>query len=325
MTALSSAPCNVRQKRAALLLAWYGSVARGLPWRGRSDPYAVWVSEVMLQQTQVKTVLPRYASWLNRFPDIASLAAADPDAVLKSWEGLGYYRRAQRLHATAKTIMASHGGRFPRRFEDILSLPGIGRSTAGAIASICFGTHTPVLDGNVRRVLVRWNGLHNLGEAELWALASEEIREQDDPGEWNQAMMELGACVCIPHNPACHTCPVAASCRGAHQALPVHSMRRTTVRDMHWRVHLYLSQAGIWLCRRPQGGIWAGLWSPPVTELSKRPGASPCHVHLLTHRRLHLYGTFAHSLPEGDGRWVGNSDEVALPVGIRRLLEKHGL
>ncbi len=319
---MSSKRCEARARD---LTAWYRRHARDLPWRRTREPYAVWISEVMLQQTQVATVLPRFAAWLARFPDIATLAQAAPDAVLKAWEGLGYYRRARLLHEAARRIMAGHGGRFPEDFDAILGLPGIGRSTAGAIASVCFGQATPVLDGNVRRVLARWHGLPDAKDAALWRLAEAAIMHAPEPGEWNQAMMELGATVCLPRAPGCAACPVARHCASARmpaEAMPTgRASRPARMRDMHWRVALHLCpERGIWLVQRPASGIWAGLWAPPIVELEAPPARRPDHVHLLSHRRLHLYGEPQAGEPAGSGRWFGALDAVALPTGIHRLL-----
>lgn len=309
------------------LLNWYAANARDLPWRRTSEPYAIWLSEVMLQQTQVKTVLPRYRTWLDQFPDIETLANADIDQVLKAWEGLGYYRRARLLHASAQTVATEFNGSFPTEFNDILALSGIGRSTAGAISSFCFGTSTPVLDGNVKRALKRWHGNNDLSDKQLWQLAQQHIDHADDPAAWNQAMMELGATCCTPRNPGCTDCPVQSPCASAFQVSDTKpASKRIPVKDVHWQVHLHTDpERGIWLQQRPDSGIWAGLWSPPITELAEAPDLSPCHVHLLTHRRLHLYGSCNESLPTGDGCWISDTNSVALPTGIRCLLEKQQL
>jgi A/G-specific adenine glycosylase len=321
---LSSAPCS---RRRLALLDWYGQSARDLPWRHTDEPYAIWLSEIMLQQTQVKTVLPRYMAWLQQFPDIATLAAAEQDHVLKAWEGLGYYRRARFLHAAARQVVQAHGGRFPDTFADIMALPGIGRSTAGAIASFCFGMKTPVLDGNVKRVLKRWYGQPEAKDAELWQLAETEIEAGNDPASWNQAMMELGATCCAPRVPACENCPVQAQCASAFNAdVDIPRSKKTTVQNVHWQVHLHTDpEHGIWLQQRPASGIWASLWSPPITELEAAPDVAPCHVHLLSHRRLHLYGLHESFAPASEGRWVTSLEEVAVPTGMRRLLQQHGL
>jgi len=290
------------------------------------DPYPIWISEIMLQQTQVKTVLPRYQAWLARFPDVETLAAADIDSVLKAWEGLGYYRRARLLHAAARRIMEEHQGHFPQAFAEITALPGIGRSTAGAIASFCFAMKTAVLDGNVKRVLRRWYGAADAKDAELWQLAEKEIAAQEEPATWNQAMMELGATCCSPRQPDCHSCPVHRQCHSAFAITEAPTGRRIAVQELHWQVELHLDASrGIWLTQRPDHGIWAGLWTPPITELTAAPATAPCHIHLLTHRRLHLYGKQSQVQPEAEGRWVRSLQEVAIPTGMRRLLHKHGL
>ncbi len=314
-------------RRIRQLRDWYRLAARDLPWRHTDAPYPVWISEIMLQQTQVATVLPRYTEWLVRFPDIRSVAKAHEDTVMKAWEGLGYYRRARFLHAAARRIMAECHGIFPRSFADILALPGIGRSTAGAIASICFGAHTPVLDGNVKRVLLRWHGRPGASGKELWQWAQAAIDQADNPGNWNQAMMELGATICTAKQPNCHACPVAEDCTSAFCA------DRTTgkasppkVHDLFWHVMLHLCPSrGIWLTRRPTAGIWGGLWTPPIRELAAPPGRAADHIHLLTHRRLHLYGHICTALPTGPGLWASSLGQVAVPTGMRRLLERHGV
>lgn len=225
---------TIRAIRPALL-RWYGRHRRDLPWRRTSDPYAIWVAEVMLQQTQVATVVPYFRRFLERFPDAASLARADEEEVLARWSGLGYYRRARALHAGAREVVRRHAGRVPADPAALLALPGIGRYTAGAIASIAFSLAEPILDGNVRRVLSR---LFAAGpapadqagtDAGLWELAAELVRGPR-PGDLNQALMELGAVVCTPRSPACPACPVAASCRaralGTPEAFPVAKARR---------------------------------------------------------------------------------------------------
>ena len=270
--------------------------------------------------------MQRFLDWMQQFPDVESLAAADADTVMKAWEGLGYYRRARFLHEAAGHIIYRHGGAFPDRFDDMLALPGIGRSTAGAIGSICFGTHTPVLDGNVKRVLNRWHATPDSTETELWRLAQDAIQSQDGPGIWNQAMMELGARTCRPQNPECAACPVHTHCTSAFAPVDKKQTNRVAVRDVHWRVHLHLDENdGIWLQQRSGDGIWGGLWSPPIIELQRKPSKKPCHVHQLTHRRLHLYGHVLETVPEGEGRWASTLSNVAVPTGIRRLLQKHGV
>jgi len=310
--------------RSKALLGWYGLHARKLPWRETTDPYRIWISEIMLQQTQVKTVLPRYLDWFEQFPDIHHLASAALNDVLKAWEGLGYYRRARFIHQAAQIIVSDHDGRFPRHFDDMMKLTGIGRSTAGAISSFSFGTYTPVLDGNVKRVLKRWFAQPEAKDKELWLLAQQAIDESGDPANWNQTMMELGATLCSARRADCEQCPVSGHCASAF-AVDVASEKRKVVpvRDVYWRVELFICpERGIWLSQRPETGIWAGLWTPPIAELISQPIQEPTHVHQLTHRRLHLYPVEQAREPDGDGQWVSSIEGFALPTGIHHLLDK---
>ncbi len=316
---MSSVRCNN-------LLEWYGKEARKLPWRETSDSYHIWISEIMLQQTQVKTILPRYSNWFEKFPDIASLASAPIDEVLKSWEGLGYYRRARFIRRAARIIMSEHDGIFPESFNAIMALPGIGRSTAGAIASFSSGQPTPVLDGNVKRVLKRWHGNPEAGDRQLWTWAQNTIDDSGNPADWNQAMMELGATICSLRSPDCTHCPVSQDCSSAFQPVKPEAAKKVPVKHLHWQVTLYTCPTrGIWLTRRPDSGIWASLWTPPIIELAAPPEEKPCHIHTLTHRRLHLYGDLSNHSPSGEGRWFSSLKSVALPTGIHRLLEKQGV
>ncbi len=205
------------------LLEWFSKDARDLPWRRTRDPYAIWVSEIMLQQTQVKTVLPYWERWMRRLPDVAALANAHADELHKLWEGLGYYTRVRNLQSAARVIVAQHGTQFPERFEAVLALPGIGRYTAGAICSIAFNQPTPLLDGNVMRVLTRLFGIAENPRAQptnefLWSLAGELVRRAETEAQpracsaLNQSLMELGALICTPRQPRCEICPVARLC-----------------------------------------------------------------------------------------------------------------
>jgi len=304
---------------AQALLHWYAQYGRDLPWRHTQDPYHIWISEVMLQQTQVKTVLPRYAAWFVRFPNIQSLAAADLDEVLKQWEGLGYYRRARFIHASALLIVEQHTGVFPQTFEAILALPGVGRSTAGAISAFCYGAKTAVLDGNVKRVLSAWNQAV-YDDKRLWKIAETWIHKVETPDMWNQALMELGATHCQAKKRTCDVCPVAQWCLSAFTP-PVQGRKKTKSRDVYWQVLLYLCKdKGIWLQQRPDSGIWAGLWTPPMLELAEKPAQSADLVHILTHRRLHLHAQKQQQNPSGEGRWVESFTDYAVPIGIQRLL-----
>lgn len=260
------------------LLAWIAGARRDLPWRARRDPYAVWISEIMLQQTQALTVGPYFERWLARFPDVQALAAAPLDDVLKTWEGLGYYARARNLHLAALHIVQRHNGALPADRQSLRALPGIGRYTAGAILSLAFGQAEPVLDGNVRRVLCR---LHDIGEdprapaveRSLWELAAAlvETAPPGHAGDLNEALMELGALICTPAAPSCPTCPLRAHClalardtvalrprRPQRSLAPHHDVIAGAIRDGQGR---YL------IVRRPEHGLLGGLWGFPGGEL----------------------------------------------------------
>lgn len=255
------------------LLEWFAQHARTLPWRQNPTPYHVWVSEVMLQQTQAATVVPYYLEFIRRFPRVQDLAAAPLDDVLKAWEGMGYYRRAHNLHRAAQIIVAEHDGRLPSDEKALATLPGIGRYTAGAILSIAFGQPAPILDGNVKRVLARLDDLEtSIDSAEvekvLWARAAELV-DPDRPGAFNEALMELGATVCLPQNPACLLCPVQAFClareRGTQDERPVRDPRKVIPHfDVAAGVVWHATDPGRFLiAQRPAGGMLAGLWEFP--------------------------------------------------------------
>lgn len=299
---------------------WYQQHARGLPWRHTKDPYRIWISEIMLQQTQVKTVLPRYVAWFDVFPNIQTLAAAHLDEVLKQWEGLGYYRRARFIHEAAQTMVTDYNGNFPHAFQDMLKLKGIGRSTAGAISSFCFNTQTPVLDGNVKRVLSAWDN-QTYTDTQLWDIAETWIGKASAPDMWNQAMMELGATHCQAKKRECSQCPIAKSCQSAFTE-PLKKVSKVKVKNEFWQVNLHQNKNfGIWLEQRPKQGIWAGLWTPPITVLETQPETEPDLIHLLTHRKLHLYINKNEETPQGHGRWVKSWEGFAIPTGIHRLFE----
>jgi A/G-specific adenine glycosylase len=291
-----------------LLLDWYDQNARDLPWRRTRDPYAIWLSEVMLQQTRVDTVIPYYARFLARFPSAQALAEAPLDDVLAHWSGLGYYRRARLLHEGAKAVVARHEGRVPEAPEARRALPGVGRYTAGAIGSIAFDLPEPIVDGNVARVLTRLSCIATpLGAREterlLWEQA-ELLCRGTRPGALNQALMELGACVCLPQNARCEACPLAEACaarrHGRVGELPVPAPKKAArpvqlvallARDASERVYL----------QRGRGNLFGGLWGVPMREgagadtaralakelgLSGKWDAAPCGrvKHVLTHR-----------------------------------------
>jgi len=253
------------------LLRWFDQHGRhDLPWQQDPTPYRVWVSEVMLQQTQVETVIPYFARFMARFPDVQTLAAATQDEVLALWAGLGYYARGRNLHRAAGVIVERHGGTLPDSLEELIALPGIGRSTAGAILSLAFGRRAPILDGNVKRVLSRFFAVREpagsaAGLARLWVLA-ESSTPNRRVAAYTQAIMDLGATLCTRARPACDRCPLAADCvaraQGLTQALPARrtrAERRLERRQMVFVLH----QGRLLLQRRPPEGIWGGLWAPP--------------------------------------------------------------
>jgi A/G-specific adenine glycosylase len=256
------------------LLRWYRRKRRDLPWRRTSDPYAIWVSEIMLQQTQVTTVLPYYDAFLARFPDVAALAAATEDEVLAQWTGLGYYRRARSLHRGAREVVARHDGVLPADAEGLRALPGIGRYTAGAIASIAFDKPEPILDGNVRRVLARRFAINE--EKRHWELAEELVRGAS-PGDLNQGLMELGATICHPRAPECPSCPWRTSClafaQDAIERFPTATPRKASVTV---RVGVAVIRRGNHLLfERPDDeNPLRGTWDFPAVELGASSVAS---------------------------------------------------
>jgi A/G-specific adenine glycosylase len=338
------------------LLAHYDRECRTLPWRGESDPYRVLVSEVMLQQTRVQTVLEYYGGWLERFPDIETLANAEIDDVLKAWEGLGYYRRARNLHRTARLIHESPAREVPGTYTELRALPGIGEYTAGAVASIAFGESVPAVDGNVRRVLSR---LYDEPEPRTTWLREKAagLMDAERPGDWNQALMELGATLCSPRSPRCADCPVAEWC-AAHDASTQEERPVTPVRakpKKRWIVLAVLQAKGrVMLERRPAEGLLAGMWSfPEVAEGDVGPNtwadaersrasvlasvaarglvATGCPEVLprVDHRFTHLHATYEPWLvpvattPEGEGRaWIDAavSTDLAVPVAQQKVL-----
>ena len=255
------------------LLAWYARHKRALPWRGVKDPYRIWISEIMLQQTQVETVIPYYQRWLARFPDVQALAKAPLDDVLAAWEGLGYYSRARNLHRAAQTVAAEWDGALPSTLADLQSLPGIGRYTAGAIASIAFGVDAPVLDGNVKRVLARvfdipTNVKSPAGAKELWGLAAGLV-PPGRAGDFNQALMDLGAMVCTPRAPACDICPLRELCAarrlGIQLQRPVMPARRPRPERIY-AAAVIMKAGRVLLSQRPTDELLGGLWAFPAAE-----------------------------------------------------------
>jgi A/G-specific adenine glycosylase len=264
--------CPMPAKFSTYLLKWYRAAHRLLPWRGEVDPYRIWVSEVMLQQTQVETVIPYYAHWLQRFPTVQSLAEAPEREVLALWEGMGYYARARNLHRAAQLIVSEYHGQLPRTVEGWLALPGVGRYTAAAIASLAFGADAAVLDGNVKRVLARTFNLEvdvksSRGEKLLWALA-QSLVPPGEAGDYNQAIMDLGATVCTPRAPQCAACPVQSLCAakklGAQQERPA-ARARAPLPLKHFAVAVICKRGRVLLVRR-QEKLLGGLWAFPSLE-----------------------------------------------------------
>ena len=269
---------------ARLLLDWFKQNARDLPWRRTRDPYAIWISEIMLQQTQVKTVIPYWQRWMRHLPDVRALARARPDAVLKLWEGLGYYLRARNLQKAARTIVDRHGGRFPEKLDEWVALPGIGRYTAGAICSIAFDQATPILDGNVIRVLTRLFGIaenprRKETNARLWRLAQDLVRaaaRRQRPGErncsyLNQSLMELGAVICTPRQPNCPLCPVRKHCiaRREKRTDEIPNLGPQPASTERRFAAFVVERKGCFLVRRrPAGVVNAHLWEFPNVELA---------------------------------------------------------
>lgn len=289
------------------LASWYAEHARALPWRETHDPYRIWVSETMLQQTQVATVIPYYARFLKAFPTVERLAASDEHEVLRLWEGLGYYRRARQMHAAAKIVAQEYAGRFPDQFEQVLKLPGIGRYTAGAILSFSFDQRQPILEANTIRVYSRLSAYRDdprstEGQRWLWQCA-EDWLPPTNPGTFNQAMMELGSTVCLPRDPQCDVCPVARLCPtralGLQASIPL-APERTATESVVEAFVVIRHRGRVLMMKRDQTRRWAGMWDFPRFELAsaqqsgdavcellrERLGlsiAEPCHIATLKH------------------------------------------
>jgi A/G-specific adenine glycosylase len=259
------------------LLDFFDSGARDLPWRrADADPYAVWISEVMSQQTRIETVVPYYERWMRRFPDVRTLAEAPLDDVLKTWEGLGYYTRARNLHAAAALVREQFAGQLPGSAEQLRKLPGIGDYTAGAVASIAFGEDVPAVDGNVRRVLTRL--YDEAAPSSVWLRrTAAALVPPDRPGDFNQALMELGATICTPRSPRCSRCPVSAHCAARAAGTQLHRPRPRPTRavpvfDIATAI-LRRADGRVLIERRPDSGLLAGLWQLPGVELTNAPAA----------------------------------------------------
>ena len=263
-----------KQRFRRRLLSWYAKHARDLPWRRSANPYRVWVSEVMLQQTQVETVKPYFARFIRTFPTVKKLAAANEQEVLRLWEGLGYYRRGRQLHAAAQQIVAEHGGRFPCDVTALQTLPGIGRYTAGAIASIAFDQRTPILEANTIRFFSRLIGYRQspttaAGQRLLWQTA-EEVLPQKEIAKFNQGLMELGSLVCTPQQPQCDACPVAVLCAASEAGLQAKiplTARKTKFTDLSEAAVVVRKNGSVLVRQCAAGQRWAGLWDFPRFEL----------------------------------------------------------
>jgi A/G-specific adenine glycosylase len=336
------------------VVAWQKQHGRhDLPWQNTQDPYVVWLSEIMLQQTQVVTVREYFARFMARFPTVADLAVAHQDEVLGLWSSLGYYSRARNMHRAALDVVALHGGSFPRSAEALQTLPGIGRSTAAAVASLCFGEPIAILDGNVKRVLTRYLGFKedlasSRVEKELWAIAQTMLPQHDVKNampRYTQGMMDLGATLCTPKKPQCVQCPVADACaanaEGQPEAYPVKTRKLKRTSEQLWLLHAVTHQGDVWLMQRPQTGVWAGLYCLPVFEsfealLAVLPAQyhtqlqeSVVFKHVLTHKDLHLHPVQL-TLPKplnldvalDEGQWVAKADwpKLGLPAPVRKLL-----
>ncbi|MEO1766335.1 A/G-specific adenine glycosylase [Thiobacter aerophilum] len=335
---------------ATRIIAWQRRHGRhDLPWQGTRDPYRIWVSEIMLQQTQVATVIPYYQRFLARFPDVATLAATDEEAVLAHWSGLGYYARARNLHRAAQEIVAHHQGRIPADPRTLAALPGMGRSTAAAVAVFAFGTRAAILDGNVKRVLSRhagiagWPGDKRV-EAQLWAVAEARLPQQE-VGGYSQGLMDLGATICTRARPACALCPVHEDCVARHTGrtgeLPSPRPRKP-LPERAVAVLVLLAGDAVLLEKRPATGVWGGLWSLPealmeedcaqvALRLGQRPlrsRALPAFMHDFTHFRLRIEPHLVEVQPvrqvaEPGRLWLPLSElqGAALPAPVRRLLK----
>jgi A/G-specific adenine glycosylase len=263
-------------------LTWYRTNKRTLPWRdaAHKDPYAVWVSEIMLQQTRVETVIPYFEKWMESFPTIPVLAEASEQDVLNAWEGLGYYSRARNLHRAARIVADQYGGRLPRDLRQLAELPGIGRYTLGAIASIAFDMPVPALDGNIKRVYARLFDIVEpvdtpKGEVILWDLAEKHLPKKD-AGDYNQALMDLGATICIPKNPRCLICPLMKVClarqRGTQKERPVKTPKKSVPHYVH-AAGVFIKRGRVLLAKRPSKGLLGGMWEFPNGRVDEEPSS----------------------------------------------------
>lgn len=339
---------------AAQVVRWQATHGRNsLPWQNTRDPYRVWLSEIMLQQTQVATVIGYFQRFIDRFPDVASLAAGSLDDVLGLWSGLGYYSRARNLHQCARQVVSQHGGGFPMDALTLVTLPGIGRSTAAAISSLCFGERVAILDANVKRVVTRVLAFDAdlalaANERALWdsatGLLPNGASAKADMPRYTQGMMDLGATVCLPKKPQCGVCPVQQRCTaytaGDPVRYPVRTRKLKRSSQSLWLLWAQTANGAVWLSQRPTPGVWAGLYCLPLFDSEEALRASlaakhlpelmdlPAFTHVLTHKDLHLHTrrlVLADTTTNwSDGRWIGPQEwpVMGLPAPVRKLLER---
>lgn len=337
-----SLPVSHQRKARRLvpkLLDWYRAHARDLPWRHTEDPYAIWISEIMLQQTQVTTVIPYWKRWMRALPTVQKLAQAKPERVLKLWEGLGYYSRARNLQAAAQKTVTEHGGIFPEDPKIMRELPGIGRYTAGAISSIAFGQPEPIVDGNVIRILTRLFGIrenpkNKMIDKQLWSLAQTLVSASENCGALNQSLMELGATVCHPRQPECKNCPVTRNCVARREKtlnlIPAKG-RRIKYTEKEIKVYVITHNGRLLMQERPKGVINADFWELPNNEtgpeitLPKRARLLASANHNITRYRIKL-NAYAIKSDQFKGRWFTFSDLRQLPVtsAHRKILKVVG-
>jgi A/G-specific adenine glycosylase len=332
------------------VVAWQKIHGRNdLPWQNTQDPYAVWLSEIMLQQTQVVTVRDYFARFIKRFPTVKDLAKASQEEVMGLWSGLGYYSRARNLHLAAQDVMELHSGVFPRDAWTLQTLPGIGRSTAAAIASLCFGEPIAILDANVKRVLTRYLGFGQdlaiaKNEKLLWEKAQTLLPTQQVTQAmpyYTQGMMDLGATLCTPKNPKCLLCPVKNYCKAANEGnpenYPVKTKKLKRTSEQLWLLYAQTKNGDVWMVQRPQSGIWAGLYCLPVFDSYETLQVfvksksklelldMPVVKHVLTHKDLYLHPVALRLIAQkslGQGRWFDKPSipNIGLPAPIRKLL-----
>jgi len=341
---------------ASQLLGWYSQHARTLPWRGHPEPYAVWVSEIMLQQTRVETVIPYFKKWMEQFPTVKDLVGASEQEVLNAWEGLGYYSRARNLHKAAKIIVDEYEGKLPRDLVSLRKLPGIGRYTVGAIASIAFNMDEPTLDGNLRRVYARLFDVSEPadsteGEKILWGLAEDHL-PKGQAGDYNQALMDLGATICLPKNPRCLICPLMGICEarinGTQTQRPVFKPKKGIPDYVH-TAGVIIKDRKVVLSKRPSKGLLGGMWEFPNGRINGNPAeeletaletgyslkvqrgeALGTVKHAYTHFRVTVYAYHCElvSITEKETlKWIGLEELNDYPMGkidrqIARMLDE---